>query len=264
MSGDELKTITEKLAVPFYEDALRPFSKEVSKGLVSIAKIVNSGVFLIEDCTHTVTNVLRMAAENLSLLPQENISFEKPRIALQALNESKFAINELEIQQLFANLISSSLNNKTVHETHPAYVEIIKQLQPDEALFLQFMYSQEKHRSGHAPTIDITNTGGGGDVYFSTTISEVNLVCEDAGCANPENSVSYVSNLKRIGLITANSSGTSFQKEAHERIFSSDKAKKLIEFNPHLEKQTYTSGQFSFTGFGGGFVKTCIGTKNCT
>lgn len=262
MPDDEIKAIAEKLAVPIYEDALRPFAKEISKGLVSIARIANSGVYFVEDCVLAMTNVLRMTAENLAVLPPERISFEKPRVALQALNESRYAINEEEIQRLFSNLISSSLDVDRASSTHPAYVEVIKQLQPDEAVILKFMFNQEKHRKGHAPIIDITRTDELGDRCSVTEIiSDVNLICEDAGCVSPESSILYLSNLKRIGLLTS-SSGTSFSKEEHEKIFTSDKVKKLFEINSHLQNVTYKSGQFSFTGFGGGFVNTCICDEN--
>lgn len=126
MIDESAKTIAEKLAVPVYEDALSPFAKELSKGLVSIARMVNSGIFLVEDSVHAVTSVLRMTAENLALLPPKQISFDRPRVALQALNEAKFAINEDEIQRLFSNLISASLDKKTSGIAHPAYIEIIK------------------------------------------------------------------------------------------------------------------------------------------
>lgn len=259
MIDENTKVIVEKLAVPVYEDALSPFAKELSKGLVSIARMVNSGVFLLEDSVHAVTNVLRMTAQNLALLPPEQISFNQPRVALQALDEAKFAINEDEIQRLFSNLISASLDKKTSGIAHPAYIEIIKQLQPDEARILRFMFNKENHRKGHAPTIDIVQQDSEGSNFsVKSIISEVNLICEDACCATPKNSIMYFSNLKRLGLLTP-TSGTSFSKEEHERIFLSEKTKEICNLNSHLDKVSYNSGQYSFTSFGLGFVNSCIG-----
>ena len=259
MVNESANTIVEKLAVPVYEDALSPFAKELSKGLVSIARMVNSGVFLVEDSIHAVTSVLRMTAENLALLPPKQISFDRPRVALQALNEARFAINEDEIQRLFSNLISASLDNKTSGIVHPAYIEIIKQLQPDEARILRFMFNKEKHRKGHAPTIDVVQQDSeGSDITITSTIMEVNLICEDAGCDAPENSFMYFFNLKRLGLL-ASTSGTSFSKEEHERIFLSDKVKGICSMNSNLDKVSYKSGQYSFTSFGQGFVDLCVG-----
>lgn len=259
MVDESAKAIVEKLAVPVYEDALSPFAKELSKGLVSIARMVNSGVFLVEDSVNAVTSVLRMTAENLALLPPKQISFDRPRVALQALNEAKFAINEDEIQRLFSNLISASLDKETSKLAHPAYIEIIKQLQPDEAKILRFMFNKENHRKGHAPTIDIFQQDlEDSNLTITSTRLEVNLICEDAGCDNPENSVMYFSNLKRLGLL-APTSGTSFPKEEHERIFSSEKVKEICSVNSHLNRVSYKSGQYSFTGFGRGFVDSCVG-----
>ena len=259
MVDESAKAIVEKLAVPVYEDALSPFAKELSKGLVSIARMVNSGVFLVEDSVHAVTSVLRMTAENLALLPPKQISFDQPRVALQALNEAKFAINEDEIQRLFSNLISASLDKETSKLAHPAYIEIIKQLQPDEAKILRFMFNKENHRKGHAPTIDIVQQDlEDSNLTITSTRLEVNLICEDAGCDHPENSVMYFSNLKRLGLLTP-TSVTSFPKEEHERIFSSEKVKEICSINSHLDRVSYKSGQYSFTGFGRGFVDSCVG-----
>lgn len=262
MTDENLNGVAEKLAIPIYKDALSPFAREVSKGLVSIARMANSGVFLVEDSVHAITSVLRMTAENLALLPPEQISFDRPRVALQALNEAKFTINEEEIQRLFSNLISASLDNKSSGSAHPAYIEIIKQLQPDEAKILRFMFNKELHRIGHAPTIDVVQQDSGdSNVGITSTTQEVNLICEDADCDNPENSVMYFSNLKRLGLLSA-TSGTSFPKEEHERIFASDKVKEICSVNEHLDRVSYKIGQYSFTRFGRGFVNSCIGRNS--
>ncbi|HIE6453675.1 TPA: DUF4393 domain-containing protein [Serratia marcescens] len=159
----------------------------------------------------------------------------------------------------FSNLISASLDKKTSRIAHPAYIEIIKQLQPDEAKILRFMFNKENHRKGHAPTIDIVQQDSeDSNLTITSTTPEVNLICEDAGCDNPENSVMYFFNLKRLGLLTP-TSGTSFPKEEHERIFSSEKVKEICSVNSHLDRVSYKSGQYSFTGFGRGFVDSCVG-----
>lgn len=256
MPEDPISIATEKLAVPVYEDALKPFAKELSKGLVSIARMVNSGVYLIEDCVSATTNVLRMTAENLALLPPERVTFERPRVALQALNEAKFAINEEEIQKLFANLISSSFDKGKSNSAHPSYIEIIKQLQSDEALILKFMFGKDAHRKGHAPTIDITRADGDKNSFsVSETIYDVNLICEDAGCVDI--SSLYFSNLSRLGLIIGSES-SSFAQCEHERIFQSEKAKELLTVNSHLQHTTYKCGEFSLTKFGHEFARVCI------
>lgn len=262
MSEDKLYGIAEKLAIPIYEEVLSPFAKELSKGLVSIARMVNSSVFLVEDSVHAVTNVLRMTAENLALLPPDRVSFERPRIALQALNEARFTINEEDIQRLFANLITTSLDSNESALAHPAYIETIKQLQPDEARILRLMFNKEKHRKGHAPTIDVIQKNSQDiGLGITSTTAEVNLICEDAACEHQGNSALYFSNLKRIGILS-HSSGTSFARNEHERIFEHEKVNQICLVNPSLDKVSFSEGQYNFTGFGWGFVRSCIGVNS--
>ena len=249
--------IAKNLAVPVYEDALQPFAKEISKGLLSVAKSVNAGLFLMEDCIKATVGVIRLTAEQLAMLPPEGIDFSRPRVALQALDQAKYAVDEIETQKLFAGLIASSLTADKKNSAHPAYIEVIKQLQPDEALILKYMLSQERHRSGSAPTIDIMRKKSEGGLGIEATTSAVNLIAEDAGCVCPENYRIFFENLKRVGLVT-HSSGTSFSQDQHKRIFESSKARKVYETEEDFDTTAFTSGSYTFTAFGWGFARCCI------
>ena len=161
---------------------------------------------------------------------------------------------------MFANLIASSLTEQKKGTTHPAYIEIIKQLQSDEALILKFMVQQESHRKGHAPTIDIIVESAGTVFSFKKITSEFNLIAEDAGCLYPENFWGYFANLKRIGLIE-HSSGTCFSQDQHKRIFDSPKAKEVYESEQAQgHKATWKFGTYNFTRFGNEFAKVVIST----
>lgn len=256
MTGME-EEIAKQLVRPIYEDALKPFSQEISKGLLGIARSINSGIFLVEDCVNATVGVLRLTAEQLAIIPPDRIDFSRPRVALQALDQAKFTVNEEEVQKLFSNLIASSLDSENRGAAHPAYIEVIKQLQSDEALILKEMVFGDGLRSGAAPTIDIVAKKSGGGLSIQSTIHEINLVAEDAGCISPENSNIYFENLKRIGLIS-HSSGTSFPQEKHRRIFDSDKSKEICLKTIGDAKISYLSGSYVLTAFGRGFARCCI------
>ncbi|EOW9236039.1 TPA: DUF4393 domain-containing protein [Vibrio cholerae] len=262
MNEESERELVNKLAVPVYEDVLKPFGQEISKGLVSVARSVNSGVFLMEECVQATVNVLRLTGEKLALLPPKEISFSNPRVALQALDQAKFSVNEVHIQELFANLIASSLTEESKGVTHPAYIEIIKQLQGDEALILQFMERQEAHMKGHAPTIDlIIEDDRHAGLPTKSIITEFNLIAEDAGCMYPENSVRYFENLKRIGLINHVSGSTSFPQNLHQRIFESSKAREVYENGTYKgQKASWKFGNYSVTTFGRAFSNAVIRT----
>lgn len=252
-----ISEITKEVAKPFYNDAVSPAAKEFGKGLTSIARILNAGVYLAEDCATTLVHVLRKSGEQLCLLPPERICLDKPRVSASAIEQSRFAINENEIQELFANLIASSMDKNRVKYAHPAYIEIIRQLESDEAKIIKYMDSL----GGKAPTIELikeTDRDKHGMISITETFSDINLIAEDAACEYPENEITYFENLKRLGLI-ASSSGTSFvQGNEHERIFNSEKTEKHKQLNPHIKNARFNSTMFVLTTFGQGFVQACL------
>jgi len=66
-----------------------------------------------------------------------------------------------EIRNMYANLLASSMSEKVKNDVHPAFVEIIKQLSPDEARILKFLFNGV----GNEPIIHLRlvdkNTHGG-------------------------------------------------------------------------------------------------------
>lgn len=113
--SDTAKSVSEiakEVALPFYNDAVSPAAKEFGKGLTSIASMVNAGIYLAEDCVTTLTTVLRLTGEQLCLLPPDRICLDRPRVSASVMEEARCAINEPEIQEMFANLLASSMDNE--------------------------------------------------------------------------------------------------------------------------------------------------------
>lgn len=254
-----LADVAKEVAVPFYQDAVSPAAKEFGKGLTSVARMVNAGVYLAEDCVTTLTYVLRLAGQQLSVLPPEQVCLDKPRVSASIIEEARFSIGEPEIQSLFANLLAASMNKDKIQYAHPAYVEIIKQMESDEAKILKYMIEN----GGQAPTIRMImesppDKEGSEWVSISQEYKDVNLICENSGCEYMDNEIAYFANLKRLGLITS-SNGTSFgTTDLHEIIYASDKAKALGEVNPQLSNRRYDKTMYILTVFGRGFMESCF------
>ena len=174
-----MSEVAKEVAKPFYNDAAHPAAKEVGQGLASIARMINAGIYLAEDSVLTLTTVLRMAGENLLLLPPEEISLYKPRITASAIEESRLSIKEPDIQEMFAKLISSSMSLKKEKYAHPAFVGVIKQLSSDEAKFLKYM------SNNGIPFIEVTQSYGNEGFRISQIATEVTLAFEDAECDYP-------------------------------------------------------------------------------
>lgn len=75
--------------------------------------------------------------EKTQSIPAENIVEPKASIAGPALQGLAFCHEEINLKEMYLNLISSSMNSDTAEDTHPAFVEIIKQLTNLEAHLLK-------------------------------------------------------------------------------------------------------------------------------
>ena len=48
----------------------------------------------------------------------------------------------VNLRELYANLLATSIDSITAHEAHPAFVEIIRQLTPDEARIVKYIFER--------------------------------------------------------------------------------------------------------------------------
>jgi hypothetical protein len=99
---------------------------------------------------------------------------------------------------MYANLLAASMDIRTASGAHPAFVEIIRQLTPDEARIVRlFAYPRP------FPLITVrwdykaqTDTERGGqDVLLNFS-----LLGYEAGCEFPQLTPAYIDNLCRLGL----------------------------------------------------------------
>jgi len=66
--------------------------------------------------------------------PPDQIVVPKPNVAGPALEALRYTWHEETLSDLYANLLAaSSMDKSTADGAHPAFVEIIRQLTPDEA-----------------------------------------------------------------------------------------------------------------------------------
>jgi hypothetical protein len=92
--------------------------------------------------------VTSRVAEKLSGIPPENIVAPKPEVAGPSLEALRYAGHDETLRELFANLLATSMDSSTATNAHPGFVEILKNLSPDEALIMQFFT-----RNGQRPMV---------------------------------------------------------------------------------------------------------------
>ena len=108
-----------------------------------------------------------------------------------------YCMDNDELRNMYANLLANSMISVVKNGVHPGFVEIIKQLCPDEAKILKYMFTYDSV----LPTITLRyedDKGHGIDI-----IKDFSNVGELSRCENntPKDITKYFDNLTRLGLI---------------------------------------------------------------
>ncbi|MBL0679204.1 DUF4393 domain-containing protein [Aeromonas dhakensis] len=199
-AADAIKGVVE--AVPVYQDVVQPAAKEVGTALQTVAKtihIVLAPVSALVWGYDKLTDFLSTrVADKLKDVPPECIATPKPNVAGPALEALRYTGHEESLREMYANLLAASMDTRTAQGAHPAFVEIIKQLTPDEARLLKLFVVPRAFplinvRREYKVTTDTERGGNDLLVNFS-------LLGWEAGCDYPDETPTYLNNLCRLGL----------------------------------------------------------------
>jgi hypothetical protein len=182
-----------------YQDTLQPLAKQAGKALETIGRTVNAALSPIKVLVSSIEwleeDVEKRLTQNLKEIPQERIQTPHPTIAGPALEALRFAVNEPSLRDLFINLLSTSMDVETAYKAHPAFVEIIRQLTPDEARVIEFFVNQRA-----LPLISINAYADDGKTLVGV-LRHFSLIGKQANCVCPELVPSYLDNLSRLGIV---------------------------------------------------------------
>lgn len=200
-----------------------------------------------------LSSMRELLFEYLKDVPQDNIGVPKPRYVIPVLENASIT-DELEIRKLYAKLLANSMNNVVKNDVHPSFVEIIKQLCPDEAKILKYV---SEHHSVPTITLRFENEKS----YGIDAIVNFSNIGELTECENPYSIDSYFCNLIRLGLLQ-NPQGVHLENKDlytplknHKYIIS--KQEEIYQFDI-LNKINFVESLIAITPFGEQFCRVCI------
>ena len=201
--GTEATTNMAELAkvVPVvYKDAIQPAAKEIGKSLETVAKAVNLVLapvrVLVWGGEQLEEFISSEVSKKLQNTPEEEIITPKPNVAGPALEALRYTGHEESLRELYANLLAASMDSMTSAGAHPAFVDVLKQITPDEAKMLKLFSLLRPF-----PLIDVRReskeAGKGGD----DILKSFSTLGKEAGCEHARLTPSYLDNLSRLGII---------------------------------------------------------------
>jgi len=214
-TAEVVKGIVE--AVPLYQDLAQPMAQEFSQSLVIIAKTVRIALAPLSGFIwgyERISDYLdSRLTEKLRHVPPERIVTPEPEVAVPAIEALRYS----RLREQYANLLATAMDANSAHEAHPAFVEILKQLTPDEARLLQLVSKRPREFYRYAKSIadgasvDISASqqtfplisgyvGHEDAINLYERFTHFSFLGEEANCIYPNDVPTYVVNLCRLGL----------------------------------------------------------------
>jgi len=249
--AEAVKGIVE--VVPIYDDLIQPAAKELGKSLETVAKVINVALSpvsaLVWGYDQIKAYIQPALEQRLKDIPQERIIPPDPAIAGPALDALRYTGHKEDLRELYANLIATAMDSNTTHTAHPAFVEVIRQLTPDEAKIITFLSIDD----AYVPLVNLRQIVNDGQVTIYRNFS---LVGEQAGCLNVNLTPSYLDNLVRLGLIEIPAQASLTTTSLYDNLENHPIMRKIKDLS---EASTlFTRGYFHLTAFGKQFCDTCI------
>lgn len=250
-AGKAITTVPE-----IYDDGLKPTIKESGKTIALIPQTINAALaplrIWIAEREYNVAETEKLLADKLSRVNADSIVSPEAYVAVPAIQAISYCKNSKELRNMYANLLATSMLQEKKENAHPSYVEIIKQLSPDEAKLLKKI----SENGDSYPLIDVnlyTKDGG-----YITQVRNFTLLAEGV-CDYPKNVFSYLDNLSRLKIIDIPYGIYINNDELYKPLESYKEIQTLVNsivqdgYRWKIERK-----KFGVTQYGKSFIKTCV------
>lgn len=256
-----LNGIINEMAKEAYSDGGKPIVKPTGELVGLIPRTLKALLFPLEkwivEKEYSLKETIILLEKKLKNISTEKLETPEPHIAVPALQYISYCMDNKELRNMYANLLANSMNKIVKNGVHPSFVEIIKQLCPDEAKILKYIYQYIQ-----IPTITLCAENKKHERY--NRIKDFSDIGELIHCEFSLEISKYFNNLTRLGLVIPSSLFSSLTNESlyipleqHEII---KKSQKDISENTESEYNIpqITRGYMEITDFGKAFCKICI------
>ncbi len=248
-------------AVPVYENIVQPAAKEIGAGLQTVAKTVHIALAPVSALVWGFEQIKEFVgtsvAKRLEKIPKDKIITPPAQIAGPALEALRYTGHEETLREMYGKLLATSMNADQATSAHPGFVEIIKQMSPDEARICKLFKNKNEF-----PTIDLhLKDDGCVDGSYKSVMPHYSRLGYDAGCLYPRFIQRYLDNLSRLGIVEIPASGL-FALSNKEEYKPIENDEYILTVKEHFSKQGKTMeferGLVRRTPFGIAFIEACI------
>lgn len=180
-----------------YDDAVKPGAKQIGSVMEDLTKTLHL-VLAPFQLTAALQDRFRQYIDtSIRRVPEPNRITPPPQILGPVLEGIRYEPEGTPIDEMFSQLLTSSMDRERVHNAHPSFPLLIKQISSDEALLLHAMWSRFKE--GGAIHQQYTRDYDAAKNVFTGHHVEVDEIPRD-GLIFPDNVEFYGQHLYALGL----------------------------------------------------------------
>lgn len=251
-----------------YDDIAHPAASEAGKFIGRIPRAINAALSPL-DCwilkrEFNVEATKKSLEEKLASSDPNKIIPPEPYVAVPALQSIAYCITNHELHDLYANLLAKAMFLDTKDQVHPCFIEIIKQLSPNDALVFK---ACSMRQTTPAATLSIVMEQNGMHLAGNAPEEQfsLDLITDiDIPSASEEQIRISLDNLMRLGLIKLNDlelrDGTSYSFVKSSKIYleASAKFQNLNQLDTRAERIHIYRKCITVTTLGRQFRAICI------
>lgn len=247
----DLTNVTEKI----YTNTLEKPLKSTSNITTTVLDFFyNTIMYPMQKYNLYAQNKLENYAEDLQnrakKIPEKNLVHPRVNILGPAMEGLKYNLDEKYIKEMFTNILLSDMDNRRQSKVLPAYIEVVKQLSEEDAIFLKKLFLT---KSNSFPLVELRGIN-----------PETNTFKKQFECISlKNNSIELlklpsliVDNLERLKIVSLTYGSRLIFK--YDDLISA--AKKTINEST-IPPDTILDGEkgiFEFTSFGKDFIDICL------
>jgi len=239
-----------------YDDLIHPTAQPVGNIISLLPRTINICLGKWQKWIINGEESIRLTAEAVrekaAKIPEEKLTEPEPYVAIPAIQQLSYCYDSEELREMYTNLLVASMNTDTKYQVHPSFVNIIKQLTPDEAKLLSYLA-----KAPIQPLLSVRHILNANGEYVEL-VRHFTCISEQM-CENPNGIYSYLDNLQRLGIITIMENlaikSDELYKPLEEHALIKGYLKTPVKEN---ERIIIVRQKFMVTMFGKDFIRICM------
>lgn len=252
--GDAMKSLTEPL-----NKLLVPPASAIGSTLQDAWELVFGGFGTYVDKKraqrlHDLTEFKESLESKVAAIPEDQLCEPSLAIVGPALEASKYYFEEPELREMFANLISASMDSAKVSSVQPCFTEIIKQLTPLDAQNLSCFCNFEGIFLPLAEYRSLSRQGAGYQIL------QTNVFLSNPSEQSIEKQAISISSLSRLGLVETSYLRWFIDDSIYQAFYKTTLYHECLQAIARYPDKTFevARGQVYLTPLGEAFISVCL------